>query len=68
MDLRTYRFLERTTYKVMAKTIGIDKDYLSSIANGLRCGAQMAIKIEKGLDGKVSRSELRPDLWPPEPE
>jgi DNA-binding transcriptional regulator YdaS (Cro superfamily) len=29
------------------------------------CRAELAIQIEKATGGAVSRSDLRPDLWPP---
>lgn len=67
MDLRTYRFVEDTTYTILAKKIKIHRNYLIMIANNrIRPGPKLAIKIEIGTDGKVSRGELRPDLWPPE--
>jgi DNA-binding transcriptional regulator YdaS (Cro superfamily) len=68
MDLITYRFMEKTNYRAMAKLIGIQSEYLNSIATGrTQCGPKMAIKIEKGLGGKVLRGDVRPDLWPPDP-
>lgn len=68
MDLKTYKFLEKTDYVAMAKIIGIQGNYLTMIAGGsAQCSAKMAIKIEKALDFKVLRGDLRPDLWPPDP-
>ena len=64
MDLRTYRFVEDTTYTEIAKLIGIHKNYLNTLANGAKCSAKMALRIEKALDYKVTRGDLRPDLWP----
>lgn len=69
MDLRTYRFIERTTYIALAKSLGVSPMYLVRVANGLvRSGPELAIRIEKVTNNKVPRSELRPDLWPPESE
>lgn len=68
MDLKTYRFLEKTNYRAMAKIIGIEENYLGQIAGGgAQCSPKMAIKIEKALGGKVFRGDLRPDLWEPDP-
>ena len=68
MDLRTYRFIKNTTYTQIAKDLGIDRNYFIDIANGREHpGAKLAIRIEQITEGKVPRSLLRPDLWPPEP-
>ena len=32
------------------------------------CKAELAIEIEAATNGAVTRSMLRPDLWPPEPQ
>lgn len=69
MDLKTYKFIHDTTYTAMAEKVGITQNYMIYIANKtMICGATMAIKIEKALNCEVPRSELRPDLWPPESE
>jgi len=68
MDLRTYRFVEDTTYTAIAKDLGISRNYFIMIANkSVVCGPKLAIRIEEVTNCKVPRSELRPDLWPPEP-
>ena len=33
-----------------------------------RIPADMVLAVERATDGKVSRHELRPDIYPPEPE
>lgn len=67
MDLRTYRFIEETTYRKMAAAIGISSNYMICLANKKMIpGPQLTIRIEKILDFKVLKSDLRPDLWPPE--
>lgn len=32
-----------------------------------RCSAELAVGIEKATNGAISRSRLRPDLYPPAP-
>lgn len=67
MDLKTYRYVNETTYAAMAKIIGgVNPEYLAAIGNGVRCSALMAIKIEKGLNFEVLRGDVRPDLWQPD--
>ena len=39
---------------------------LHAIVSGKKpCRAELALEIEKATGGAVSRSDLRPDLWPP---
>lgn len=49
----------------MAKYLGITATYISLLIHGKRrpSGA-MALSIERATQGLVTRSELRPDLYP----
>jgi DNA-binding transcriptional regulator YdaS (Cro superfamily) len=38
------------------------------LAGSASCSPQLAVKIEHATSGAITRSMLRPDLWPPEPE
>ncbi|HBF42324.1 MAG TPA: hypothetical protein DDW42_01600 [Desulfobacteraceae bacterium] len=67
MDLRTYRYLENTTYTALAKIVGVSQNYMIAIANNnMTPSAKLSLIIEKATGRKVLRSDLRPDLWPPE--
>jgi DNA-binding transcriptional regulator YdaS (Cro superfamily) len=51
----------------LAKALGCTKGLVSQWANGHRqVGAEWAVKIEEVTEGAIKRSELRPDLWPPD--
>lgn len=52
----------------LARRIGMTQagvHYLCHEADAIK--AEWAVKIEEATDGKVSRSELRPDIFPPSP-
>lgn len=69
MDLRTYLRTEWGMAVRLAKKLGMSAVYLRQIANDRfkdkRPSPETAIAIEEATAGAVSRSELRPDLWPP---
>jgi len=69
MDLRTY--LESLPYGAKAKLareIGIDPPFLYQLAVGIRSiPAARVLAIEQATGYRVSRHELRPDLYPREP-
>ncbi|HAA04770.1 MAG TPA: Cro/Cl family transcriptional regulator [Syntrophobacteraceae bacterium] len=35
------------------------------LSGKVRCPAELAPQIEAATNGAISRSDLRPDLWPP---
>lgn len=48
----------------MCRDLGVSKTWLSLIINGHHVpSAQLAYEIEKQTQGKVTRRELRPDLF-----
>jgi DNA-binding transcriptional regulator YdaS (Cro superfamily) len=66
MKLSEYFSTEPRGSKVeMAKYLGITATYISLLIHGKRrpSGA-MALSIERATQGLVTRSELRPDLYP----
>ena len=47
-----------------AEAVGISQGLVSQLVNGeKRPGWKTAIKIEKATGGKISREELRPDIF-----
>ena len=61
---------------IAALTRAVHKDYahIHAVLRGATpAGPKLAIAIESATNGKITRSELRPDLWPhpsfsPDPE
>lgn len=50
----------------LAELIGRTQQAISHwVVKETNVPAEDAVKIETALKGKVKRSELRPDLWPP---
>ncbi|MCE5282536.1 MAG: helix-turn-helix domain-containing protein [Deltaproteobacteria bacterium] len=48
-------------------TVAVGKDYshVHAVLRGaVQCGPHLAIAIEKATGGQITRSDLRPDLWP----
>jgi len=66
MDLKSYlRTLDPTEKRALAATIGTKVIYLIQIAGRHASpSAKMALAIERAVGGKVTRHELRPDLYP----
>lgn len=56
--------------KELARKLGVTyqavRKWEKALANGqlTRLPAERAVEIEAAIDGRVSRSEMRPDLWP----
>jgi hypothetical protein len=47
-----------------AKEVNVSKTWLSLVINGLRIpSAELSVDIEKASKGKVTRKELRPDIF-----
>lgn len=66
MDLKTYlRTLKAAEKRDLASAVGTKVIYLIQIAGGhSRPSGQMALAIERSSGRKVTRQELRPDLYP----
>ncbi|WP_206679314.1 transcriptional regulator [Endozoicomonas acroporae] len=47
----------------LANLLGISAQ---AVSKWVRIPSDRVIQIERALDGKISRRELRPDLYPPE--
>ena len=48
----------------LCKLLGVSKTWISLIANGHKVpSASLAYQIEQQTDGRVTRKELRPDLF-----
>jgi DNA-binding transcriptional regulator YdaS (Cro superfamily) len=68
MDLQTI-INDMDQRRALAKRVGTSPEYLWQIATGWndrKAGPAMAQKIDAATGGKISKSELRPDLWPAE--
>jgi DNA-binding transcriptional regulator YdaS (Cro superfamily) len=64
MDIRTYA-LSHGGFPRVADHLGLNAEFLRQVAKGRRrFSPEMAIEVEAKLNGAVSRSELRPDIWP----
>ena len=50
----------------LANACGVTKAAVSRWVRGHRVSAENAIAIERATHGRVTRSDLRPDLWPSE--
>ncbi len=65
MDLKTY-LAEPGAKQALAEKLGTDPNYLWQIANGWndrQASPKFAIRIEEATDGKVTRADLRPDIF-----
>lgn len=65
MDLKTF-IAESGARKTLADALGTSPDYLWQIATGWqgrKASPKLALAIEEATGGKVTRAELRPDLW-----
>ena len=52
------------TQRDLCKLLGVSKTWLSLITNGHRVpSAHLAYQIEQQTDGRVTRKDLRPDLF-----
>ncbi len=51
----------------LAKRIGIPQPYVSQwLYRNKQVGPRFVIPVEKAVDGKVTRHQLRPDIYPEE--
>jgi DNA-binding transcriptional regulator YdaS (Cro superfamily) len=63
MNLKKY--LETSTQTELAEKLGVSQGLVSQWVNGdTAITAEKAIAIEVATEGAVTRSDLRPDLWP----
>jgi DNA-binding transcriptional regulator YdaS (Cro superfamily) len=53
--------------QAMANACGVTQAAVSKWVRGHRVSAESAIAIERATSGRVTRFELRPDLWPAPP-
>ena len=64
MDLKSYT--QEYGQGGIAERMACSISLISQIVNGqVSITAERAVAIEYATDGKVTRQELRPDLWPP---
>lgn len=57
-------YLGGQSFGNLAAAIGCDRTYLWRIAKGERqVSAELAVKIETATGGKITRHDLRPDLF-----
>ena len=67
MHLKRYLSENRGSQAAIARAIGVTPPYIWQIANGMRkIPADHVIAIESATDHKVSRHDLRPDIYPRE--
>jgi len=50
----------------LAAAAGVSQAAVNEAKSKGRAGPRLAAGIHKATNGQVSRSALRPDLWPPE--
>ena len=65
MDMKEYIKTEgRDAAKHLASRVGTKYVYLSQIASGFRKPSNiLAVAIERETEGRITRRELRPDLY-----
>lgn len=66
MKLKTYLARERIKQAKFAKTLGVSPGAVWQWINGYTIDPSNVLRVEKATDGKVTRHDLRPDLWPKE--
>lgn len=67
MDLKTYFEKTDVAQTELARKIGVTPGMVWQWVHSHRpIAAENVLKIEKATEGKVSRHELRPDLYPRE--
>lgn len=68
MDLKTFFSEGHISQAELARRLDVTPGLVWQWVTGHRqVAAEQAIPIEKATDGKVSRHELRPDIYPREP-
>lgn len=68
MHISDYFAQDRSRRRELARALGMSAGYLTQIAtgwNGRKPSPELAMRIEAATAGAVSRSDLRPDIWPP---
>lgn len=64
--MKLHEYLETTTQDALAKRIGVTQGTVHQWVSGkLPISAERAADIERATDGKVTRIELRPDVFGP---
>ena len=63
----SYRAANNLTLEAFGALVGVNKSAVSKWEDGVGPSPFKAIEIEEATKGAVSRSDLRPDLWPPTP-
>jgi len=59
-----YKSLSRKERAKVAKLAGIGVDYLYQLSTGFRrASPDTAKRLEKATDGKITKEQLRPDIW-----
>lgn len=67
MDLRTYLEETSTTQDAFAKEIGVTQGMVANWVAGRKLTPERAADIERVTSGRVTRIELRPDIFGPLP-
>ena len=49
----------------LAEATGMSQSRINEAKHGGQVGPRLAMAIDRATKGKVSKSALRPDLWPP---
>lgn len=47
-----------------AQAAGVSQPVVNEARRKGRCGPRLAMGIDKATNGEISKSDLRPDLWP----
>lgn len=64
MNLKQYLEKTKKSYLDLAKDLDIHQVYANAIVSGLNHpGPKLTMRISKWTGGKVTKKELRPDLW-----
>ena len=64
VQMKLKKYIAETTILAFAKSMAISHSYASRLVNGKRkISGERAIEIEKATGGKVSREDVRPDLY-----
>lgn len=64
MQINDFLAKANLTETAFAGQLGLSQAQVNRLRHGARVTAELAVKIEAATEGAVSRSELRPDLWP----
>ena len=64
MQLREYLGTRRGEQRRLANLLNISPTWMNLLVSGKRdCSPELALAIELATNGKVTRQELRPDLF-----